>query len=195
MQKPLAYGVLLPRELRDRFRTPGEKAMTARFPVIAINLSENKDPVGIQRGTILTNPRDDDDRYAALTFRTHLCWEAGELAVFGHHLSYYDLFSVDLSRAERMVALLRKIRKAEATLPVNPSDFGQYVALLAPAVGIKYMVMAEDDDTETRNHYPSGWYRIRPIRDAQVYIQNLITEVKEKYVPGVASTLVSSGSS
>jgi hypothetical protein len=29
-----AYGVLLPRELRDRFRSPGEKAMTVRFPVI-----------------------------------------------------------------------------------------------------------------------------------------------------------------
>jgi len=188
-----AYGVLLPRELRDRFMTAESKSMTARLPIVAINVTTDRDPTGVQKGTILTNPRDDDDAYAGLAFRGYLGWATGEVKLIGRELAYYDLFAVDLSRAERMVSLLRKIRAAEAKLPVTPADLGQYVALLAPAVGIRYMVTAEDEETERRNCYPEGWYRIGAIRDAQVYLQNLIVSVGEKYLPTIQSQVGSAG--
>ncbi len=190
MQKSqFTYGVMLPRELRDRFMSPDRKSMTAILPIVAINIAVQKNPTGIGTGTIITNPRDDDDSYAGLAFRGYLSWARGEVELVGRELEYYDVFSVNLRRAERMLALLRKIRNAEARLPAIPSCLGQYIALLGPAVGIKYAVTAEDDATERRNYYPEGWYRIRPIREAQVYLQNLVAGVREKYLPTVEAAV------
>lgn len=177
-----AYGVFLPLKLHDRFMTAGQTSMTARLPIVAIDIATHKDPTGTRKGTILTNPRDDEDAYADLWFRAYLSWSTGELQQIGRELQYFDVFSIDVNRAERMVALLRKIRSAHEKLPVTPCDFGQYVTLLAPTVGIKYIVRPEDDETEARNHYPDGWYRILPVRDAQAYINNLVDDVREKYL-------------
>jgi hypothetical protein len=167
--------------------------MTARFPIIAINVTTDRDPIGVQKGTILTNPRDDEDAYAGLAFRGYLGWATGEVKLIGCELANYDLLAVDLSRAERMVSLLRKIRDAESKLPVTPTDFGQYIALLAPAVGIRYVVTAADEETDNRNCYPDGWYRIGAIRDAQGCVQNLIVGVREKYPPTIESRVGSAG--
>lgn len=177
----LAYGVLIPHELRDRFGEASEQCLTGRFPIVSIDISTDRDPCGIRQGTILRNPAD-DDCFANLAFRGFFSWRRGTVEVIGNQLAYYDIFSVHLNRATLMRDLLRKIDKAQSALPIIPSDFGQYVALLAPAVGISYMIVAEDEATEQRNHYPTGFYNIRPIKDAQVYIRNLISALAEKYL-------------
>jgi hypothetical protein len=179
--KQLAYGVFLPLQFRDSYVTSGRDSMTIKLPIVAIDIPD-KDPRGTRKGTILTNPRDDEDAYADLSFRAYFVWSTGELQQIGLELQYYDTFSVDLSRAERMVALLRKIRKAQARLPITPCDFGQYVALLGPSVGIKYIVTPEDEETDRRANYPEGWYRISVIRDAQAYIYRLVEDLKQRHL-------------
>ena len=155
--------------------------MTVKLPIVAIDLTD-KDPTGIRKGTIFTNPRDDEDAYADLSFRAYFSWSTGELEQISRELQYYDTFSVDLSRAERMLALLRKIRKAQAALPIAPCDFGQYVALLAPSVGIKYIVAPADEETVRCGNYHDGWYRISAIRDAQAYIYRLVEDLKQRHL-------------
>ncbi|MCU1301999.1 MAG: hypothetical protein JWQ87_2283 [Candidatus Sulfotelmatobacter sp.] len=183
MDKPnFEYAVMLPLELKDRHGR--EDAMTAKLPIVTINVTERADPSGVQRGTILSNPHSDSDPYADLVFRSYLSWRTGTFEVVSWELEYQDVFSVDLARAERMTKLLKRIRKAHNNLPVSPSGFSQYVVLLGAAIGIKYMAMPEDEETERRNHYPDGWYRINPIRDAQNYVFNLLSDVARKYVPG-----------
>jgi hypothetical protein len=183
MNKPsLEYAVMLPLELKDRHMRP--ESMMVKLPIVTINVAERADPAGVHRGTILSNPHSDSDAYADLVFRAYLSWRTGALEVVSWELEYQDVFSVDLARAERMTKLLKRIRKAHDNLPVSPSGFSQYVALLGAAIGINYMAMAEDAETERRNHYPDGWYRINPIRDVQNYVFNLLSDVARKYVPG-----------
>jgi hypothetical protein len=63
MNKPkFAYGVMLPLELKDRHMRP--EAMTAKLPIVAINVAERAAPTGVHRKTILSNPHSDSDAYA-----------------------------------------------------------------------------------------------------------------------------------
>jgi hypothetical protein len=176
-----AHGVLLPHEIKDPYMLTSEKRMSAKFSIVAIDLVSQPDPTGVQKGTLITNPRHDCDAYADLRFWALVSWTTGELKVSNWELEYRDVFSVDLDRAKRMCALLKRIHKAHDNLPVCPVDFGQYISLLGPAVGIDYMVQAEDEETEARNSYPHGWYRILPIRNAQNYVQRLILSLADKY--------------
>src|SRR5258708_25132073 len=183
MDRPkFAYGVMLPHELKDRFMLPADKMMSARFPIVAMNVTSQPDPTGVHKGTLISNPRDDSDSYANLVFSAHVSWRTGAIETTCWELEYADLFSVDLARAERMVALLRRIRRVREKLPVRPADFGQYIALLGAAVGIEYMVRAEDEATEKRSYYPDGWYRISPVREAQNYVDHLLLGVQERYM-------------
>jgi hypothetical protein len=182
MEKPrFEYAVMLPLELKDRHGW--EDAMTAKLPIVTINVAERADPCGVQRGTILSNPRSDSDPYADLVFRSFLSWRTGTFEEVSWDLEYHDIFSVDLARAERMTKLLKRIREALDHLPISPSGFSQYVALLGAAIGIKYMAIPENEETERRNHYPDGWYRIKPIRDAQNYVFKLLSDVARKHLP------------
>lgn len=178
----LAYGVVLPLELKARHSLEPQKSTTATLSIVTINLTDNSDPTGTSRGTILSNPRDDSDPHADLGFRAYLSWETGAFKEVGWELEYHNVFSVDLAKAERMLKMLKRVRKAHSDFPIAPSGFAQYVALLGAAIGIKYMVTAENEETERRNHYPDGWYRIRPIRDAQNYVSSLLSAFERKYV-------------
>ncbi len=182
-----AYGVLLPHEIKDPYMLKSEKRMSAKFSIVSIDVVSQPDPIGVQRGTLITNPRHDCDSYADLRFWALVSWTTGELKVSNWELEYRDVFSVDLDRAKRMCALLKRIRKAYDNLPVRPVDFGQYISLLGPKVGIDYMVRAEDEETEARNSYPHGWYRILPIRQAQHYVQSLILNVAAKHASATSA--------
>jgi hypothetical protein len=185
-QRP-AYGVLLPHEIKDPYMLKSEKRMSAKFSIVAIDVVSQPDPTGVQKGTLITNPRHDCDAYADLRFGALVSWTTGELTVSNWELEYRDVFSVDLDRAKRMFALLKRIRKAHDDLPVRPVDFGQYISLLGPTVGIEYMVRAEDEETEARNSYPHGWYRILPIRNAQNYVHSLVLNLADEYSTAVAT--------
>jgi hypothetical protein len=186
-KQQLAYGVLLPHEVKDRRLLASEKMMSAQFSIVGIDIVSQPDPTGVQKGTLITNPRSESDPYADLRFGAHVSWRTGELQVTGWDLEYKDVFSIDLDRATRMCALLKRIRKALDNLPVRPIDFGQYISLLGPSAGIDYMVRAEDEQTEARNSYPDGWYRILPIRDAQNYVHSLIVNLADKCAAAVAT--------
>lgn len=162
----LSYGVMLPHALKHEHPTTGP-SLLAHLHLVGIQASDKNDACGVHKGTIITNPRSDSDPFADLEFSCVLRWGSGELETFGYDLQYRNVYSVDMQRAAGMLAMLRKIRRVHLALPVQPSDFAQFVTLLAPKIGIKYMVTAEDEGTEQRQHYPTGWYRILPIRNAQ----------------------------
>lgn len=180
--QPLSHGVMLPHELKPEYPTTNSSFL-AHLHLVAIQAPDKDDISGVHKGTIITNPRSDSDPFADLTFSCIVSWGKGELEAFGWDFEYRNVYSVDMQRAERMLAMLRKIRNAKLAFPVKPSGFAQFVTLLALKVGIKYMVTAEDEATEQSQHYPTGWYRIRPIRDAENYISHLVEGVREKYLP------------
>src|SRR5258707_16563 len=114
----LAYGVVLPLELKARHSLEPQKSTTATLSIVTINLTGNSDPTGTSRGTILSNPRDDSDPHADLGFRAYLSWATGAFKEVGWELEYHNVFSVDLAKAERMLKMLKRVRKAHSDFPV-----------------------------------------------------------------------------
>ncbi len=75
-----------------------------------------------------------------LRFRCQVSKGIDELKPFAYSCEYRGVYSVGLREAERMIRVLRKIAKAEDKFLVRPTTFGQYVSMLARALGITEVV-------------------------------------------------------
>jgi hypothetical protein len=95
---------------------------------------------------------------------------------YGWELEYRAPFAVDLRRAEQMVKTLRRIAKADASLPIRATTFGQWVVLICRALGVKTLVVAKSDGGWS---YSENQHHIGDITDAQSRIDNAI----EPHVP------------
>lgn len=116
--------------------------------------------------------------YADLQFRGQGHVEKQDsVPTYGWSLEYYDLYNVDLRQAERMVKMLRKIEKIE--FPVHPTSYGQYIQMACKAIGITHCVIV--DSNRGSSSYDDQEYRIFPIKDAQILVDNLIHSFLEKH--------------
>lgn len=59
---------------------------------------------------------------------------------YGWEAEFRDLYSVDATRAKTMVKAFKKLERAYKKAIVQPSSFGQYVAVHAAGLGIKKLV-------------------------------------------------------
>lgn len=94
-----------------------------------------------------------------------------DVRTYGWELEYRAPFTVDLRRAETMLKMLRRIAKADASLPVRATTFGQWVVLMCRALGVKDFVMAKSDGGWS---YDENQHCCGNIVDAQGWIDGVI---------------------
>ena len=99
-------------------------------------------------------------------------------------LNYANVYSVDLDKAERMVKFLRKVEKAESKTPIRPTTFGQYVTLMASALGITKLV--KPSSANAGWDYDSGNDSVYPVSDAQYAIDSMIADARKVESPVVS---------
>jgi hypothetical protein len=108
------------------------------------------------------NPSDSwgDDQFAGfkdLVFRCWISWANGGQLQFASELLYNAVYSVELRDAERMVKTLRRAQKLSAALIVRPKTFGEFVAMMGAAFGVKRYAQVEGRDggwhNETRHSF------------------------------------------
>jgi hypothetical protein len=187
-QAKLAYAVLLPDEFSESPQID-KTSLNVRIGIVAIDLALDPKPSGVQKGRCLSNPRFDEDPFSHLYFDAYVSWGSGRVECDFWRLAYRDLWMVELSAAERMCKLLKRVRAVYEKLPARPLTFGQYVTLMGPALGITFAVQLQKyDGTTSSGNYADNWYVFRQMREAQSHIEHLVQKVGQKHLPAPVSS-------
>lgn len=117
-----------------------------------------------------------------LSFRAQ--WDIdGGTRTYGWEAAYRDVYIVRLAEAKRMFSTLQKIEKAYLRAKVKPLTFGQYVTVVALALGIKH-VKKESIRSPDVLTYSEREFQDWSISDAAFLIDGQIQEDREKQANG-----------
>jgi hypothetical protein len=123
----------------------------------------------------LRNP-DSDHEFSDLVFSCQ--WDTTKSdPTYAWAISYRDIYRVDLHNAERMFKTLRKVSTLGKRFPVEPTTFGQFVALSARALGIK-TGRKESRRSAGSSSYSENSYIELSLSDVQFSIDEIISETR-----------------
>lgn len=90
-----------------------------------------------------------------LIFRVWISWSTGEVAAGSWEMLYDQLYATDRRDCERMLKCFKRLDKIREKIPINPSTFGDYVALMCSGLGIKRFVqtVGKGGSWHTENTY------------------------------------------
>ncbi len=134
----------------------------------------------------------DTDPFSAdfddLIFRCQVSRAISDGKPFAYSCEYRGIHSLDLTRAERCLKMLRKVAKASDKFPVRPESFGQYVQMMARALGITALVQHPKDGG-------SGWhdetnYITWKAKDIQYVIDAQITAFLAEHGERIMATAI-----
>jgi hypothetical protein len=178
----LEYGVLVAPIKRDRSDT----SVGWKLSILSIEPNE-----GVKLDGVVTYADDvakvrnplsgEKDPFCDLTFYAHVSWaynQQVELGFYGLH--YYSPYCVNLEDAERMVKMLKRVKKANAALPIEHPTFPQWVVLMASAIGVKYVVQERGGDA---SWHTRTQYYIAPVREAQRMLEREIDKLRKQIFP------------
>ena len=100
---------------------------------------------------------------------------------FAFTVEYRDVYSVDASRAKRMVKLFRKLERVEKNMVVQPTTFGQFCVLMARGLGLTELVKRVDGQDKYVG-MDEGDYRHFSLTEAQYVIDQAIVGVEKEQV-------------
>lgn len=148
------------------------------FNVYVVELQHNK---GVRRVRGVGSDSAFDNMAFHVQWDTEGCHSTPLEHTYGWQVRYRDVYSVDLSDAERMVQTLRKAAKAYAALTVKPVTFGQYVAMLANALGI-HGALTESKQGNGSHYYDDNIYLEHNLADAAEIIDRVILQARSPEV-------------
>ncbi len=92
---------------------------------------------GPKQGSV-RNPSSDGVFFAFqdLQFRCQASADMCEGKPYAYSIEYHDVGRVEARDAERMTAMFKRLQKIEASFPIRPETFGQYVALVCNGLGV-----------------------------------------------------------
>lgn len=132
--------------------------------------------VRVEDGGKIRNPGYDHP-YNDLTFDAQWRVESPTEPTYGWEAKYRNVYSVGLQRAKRMYKTLQKVEKVRGKSLISPTTFGQYVALMAHALGINKVIRQR---TPSGNgDYDGGEYSTYGLDMAQTIIDGLISEARK----------------
>ena len=107
-------------------------------------------------------------------------WDQGkqEDRTYAWSVTYRDVYRVDYANAERMLKMLKRVRKIEEKLVVRPTTFGQFVTLIAQKLGIN-QVKKESRRSAASMSYDDNDYSSFAIKEAQSLIDSLIEDARK----------------
>lgn len=162
------YGVLIRKNSKDIRCSPD-------YGVIELSIVEVSPTDKIQ------NPSHDHE-FENLRFRAQ--WDTNREderereRTYGWEISYRDVYSVDLDDVNRFAKVLRRARKALETSTVKPVTFGQYVTIVADALGISTVVV-ESIHSEDSIQYRDRTFNFWSMQDAAMLIDGMIQASRE----------------
>lgn len=98
---------------------------------------------------------------------------------YGWEISYRDVYSVNLEDVNRFAKVLRRARKALEKSTVKPMTFGQYVTIIADALGISTVVV-ESIHSEDSIQYRNRTFNFWSMQDAATLIDGMILTSREE---------------
>src|SRR5882762_2973848 len=132
--------------------------------------------VQVEANGVLRNP-DSDDAFNDLIFSCQ--WDEKSATTYAWQITYRDVYRVDVCNARRMYKTLQKVEKFSEKFPVQPTTFGQHVALSAKAVGIK-IGRKESRHSGGHSTYSENEYLDLSLSDVRYSIDQIIADARER---------------
>ena len=161
--------------------------MESGFYKLHVVKVENEQP----RNCSHTSWPDENERmFDDLTFRLYFSWRDGKFTADMFECLYDNVSSVDAQRSETIAKGFKKCSRARDGFPIQPSTFGQYVALMAAGLGVKEIIRESPSErrrnTASFGMYSDSTWQTLPISHAQGIIDAEIAAVRDRLLPSAA---------
>jgi hypothetical protein len=118
---------------------------------------------------------DDFNAFSDLEFNARIGVQFG---VYAERIEYVNVYTVDLPKSEQMAKMFKRISRIQAKLPFRPQSFGQFVVMIADALGCKQVIQCMDS---TRfSDYDEREHRFWTLKEGQGVIDHVASTVLDE---------------